>query len=172
MRLSLKVNGNPRLIAAVNGSGYLSAHLNLSERPKENEHYQVVRIVGTRTQEPETVRLSWPQTELQIGDTVELSILNDGESDAPTEVRQSSDSPNNLFSDTELAREVLTVVSAFDSQLMHLLKKSKDAEPEHEHKKFALAVGYGLTQLGASLLYPIYRRHKELVPDEAKGDLL
>jgi hypothetical protein len=34
------------------------------------------------------------------------------------------------------------------------------------------AVGRVVWELGDSLLYPIYRRHKELVPDELKGELL
>ena len=172
MRLSVKVNGIPRLVAAVNGSGYLSAHLNLSERPNENEHSKLMRVVGTETHESETVRLSWPEMKLQIGDTVELGVLSDGESDPPAELRKSSESPSNLLSHSELAREVVSVVSRFDAQLMQLLKKSKDAEPEHEHKKFARAVGQVLAQLGDSLLYPIYRRHTELMPNELKGELL
>ena len=172
MRLSLKVNGIRRLVAAVNGSGYLNAHLNLSERPNVNENSKLVRIVGIETHESETVRLSWPEMKLQIGDTVELEVLSDGESDPPAESRKSSESPNNLLSQPEFAREVVSVVSTFDAQLMRLLKKSKETEPEHEHKKFALAVGYVLAQLGDSLLYPIYRRHKELMPDEVKGDFL
>jgi len=172
MRIALKVNGTQRLVAGMHGPGYLSAHLNLHDRPKEDEHSKVVRIEGTRTLETETVHLSWPEIELQVGDTAELEVLKDGESDAPTEIRRSSESPDNLLSDAELAREVLTATSAFESQLMKLLRKSRDTEAEDEHKKFALAVGHVLFQLGDNLLYPIYRRHKELVPDQARGEIL
>jgi hypothetical protein len=85
---------------------------------------------------------------------------------------KSSESPQNLFSHPELAREVLSVVSDFESRLMQMLDKSKAIESEEEHKRFALAVGYVVAQLGDSLLSPIYRRHKELVPDGLKGELL
>jgi hypothetical protein len=64
------------------------------------------------------------------------------------------------------------VVSDFESRLMQMLDKSKAIEVAEEHKRFALAVGYVLSQLGDSLLSPIYRRHKELVPEGLKGDLL
>jgi hypothetical protein len=74
MRLSLKVNGNPRVVAAVNGPGYLSAHLNLCERPKDNDYSKTVRVVGIQTLETETVRLEWPELVLQVGDTAELSL--------------------------------------------------------------------------------------------------
>ena len=57
MRLSLKVNGNPRVVAAVDGAGYLSAHLNMRDRPKDNGYSKVVQIVGTQTLETETVHL-------------------------------------------------------------------------------------------------------------------
>ncbi len=172
MRLALKVNETPRVLAAVSGPGYLSAHLNLSDRPKDNDHSKVVRIVGFQTHETETVRLSWPEFDLQLGDTVELRLLDDGEGDAPSAVRRSSDSPENLFSHPEIAGEVLSAVSAFESRLMQVLDKSKNSEPADEHKRFALAVGHVLTQLGDSLLTPIYRRHRELVPEGLKGELL
>lgn len=87
MRLSLKVNGNPRVVAAVNGPGYLSAHLNLCERPKDNDYSKTVRVVGIQTLETETVRLEWPELVLQVGDTAELSLLNDGEGPVPSEDR-------------------------------------------------------------------------------------
>jgi len=172
MRLSLKVNGNARVVAAVNGPGYLSAHLNLCERPKANDYSKTVRVVGIQTLDTETVRFEWPEIALQMGDTAELSLLNDGVGDPPSTVRKSSESPQNLFSNPELASEVLSVVSDFESRLMQMLDKSKASESAEEHKRFALAVGHVAAQLGESLLSPIYRRHKDLVPDGLKGELL
>jgi hypothetical protein len=49
MRLSLSVNGAAPIIASLAGPGYLSAHLNMSDRPKESENSKSVRIVGTET---------------------------------------------------------------------------------------------------------------------------
>jgi len=172
MRLSLKVNGSPRVVAAVTGPGYLSAHLNLCERPKDNDYSKTVRVVGTQTLETETVCFEWPEFDLQVGDTAELSLLNDGAGDQPSSVRRSSESPHNLFSHPELAREVLSVVSEFESRLMQMVDKSKATESAEEHKRFAMAVGYVVAELGDRLLSPIYRRHKELVPDDLKGELL
>jgi hypothetical protein len=172
MRLSLKVNGSPRVVAAVDGPGYLSAHLNLCERPKNSDLSKTIRLVGIRTLETETVRFEWTQFGLQVGDTAELSLLNDGTGDPPSTIRRSSESPQNLFSHPELARDVLSVVSDFESRLMQMLDKSKTIESAEEHKRFALAVVNVVAQLGDSLLSPIYRRHRELVPDELKGELL
>jgi hypothetical protein len=172
MRLSLTLNGTRRVVAAVDGPGYLSAHLNLHERPKDKDYSKTVRINGTQTLETETVRLNWPEFDLHIGDTVELRLLREGEGDAPSAVRKSSESPRNLFSHPELAIELLSVVSEFESHLMRLLEKSKTIESEDEHKRFSNAVGHVIWELGESLLYPVYRRHKELVPDELKGELL
>ena len=41
------------MVAAVNGPGYLSAHLNLCERPKDNDYSKTVRVVGTQMLETE-----------------------------------------------------------------------------------------------------------------------
>jgi hypothetical protein len=172
MRLSLNVNGRPRVIAAVNGPGYLSAHLNLHERPKDNDYSKSVRVAGTQTLETETVRFDWPKVDLHHGDIVELRLLDDGEGDAPSAVRRSSESPVTLFSHPELASELLSLVSEFEAHLMQLVDKSEKTESADEHKGFTNAVGHVLTELGDRFLYPIYRRHKELVPDELKGELL
>jgi hypothetical protein len=107
-----------------------------------------------------------------VGDVAELSLLNEGAGDPPSTVRRSSESPQNLFSHPELASEVLLVVTDFESRLMQMLDKSKAIESAEEHKRFALAVGHVAAQLGENLLSPIYRRHKELVPDGLKGELL
>jgi len=45
-------------------------------------------------------------------------------------------------------------------------------EPADEHKKFTTAVGHLFYDFGQHVLCPVYRRHKELVPDELKGELL
>src|SRR4051794_19044567 len=126
MRLSLSVNGHLHYTASVNGAGYLSAHLNMHSRPKENDYSRSVRVVGMETGETETVRMEWPAQPLRVGDVVEIKILsNDGMSDRPIEVKKSSEVPNNLFSNAELAKEVFDTVQDFDSRLMQLLSKSE-----------------------------------------------
>ena len=173
MRLSLSVNGHSHYIASVKDAGYLNAHLNMQTRPKENDNSRIVRVDGTETGETETVRMHWPMLPLKVGDVVALEILPDnGVSDQPAEVTKSSEAPNNLFSNAELAKEVFDAVREFDSRLMQFLSKSEQAEPADEHRKVKLAVGAVLYELGEHLLFPIFRRHKHLIPEEMKGELL
>jgi hypothetical protein len=173
MCLSLSLNGDSRYIASLQGPGYLSAHLNMQDRPKENDRSRNVRIQGTETAESETIWSKWPTLELSVGDVVELRILpGHGEGEAPIEVRKSSESPSNLFSHIELAKELLQIVSDCDSRLMELLSKSETTEPTDEHKKISRAVASVVYEHGAQFLYPIFRRHKSLIPGELKGELL
>lgn len=173
MRLSVSVNGDPRFVASLSGPGYLNAHLNMCDRPKESDRSRELRVVGTDTsQETENVGMEWPTVDLGIGDVVELRILPEGEGDTPAETRRSSESPSNLFSNTDLAKELLQLVADYETRLMALVEKSEKTEPAEEHKKFTKAVGAVLYEHGARLLYPVYRRHKELVPDSLKGELL
>jgi hypothetical protein len=172
MRLSIAVNtGNP-IIASLSGSGYLSAHLNMSYRPKEGENKKNVRIDGTETNETETVHLKWPSFDLKTGDVLELRVLPDGEGDPPSEIRRSSESPYNLFASTELAQELVQAVAEFELRLAELRRKSEQVEPPEEHKKFNAANAAVAWELGQHLLYPVYRRHKQLIPEELKGELL
>jgi hypothetical protein len=173
MRLSVYVNGIARSVASLPGPGYLDAHLNMHDRPKDNDRSRKLRIVGHDTSsETENVRLEWTTIDLDIGDVVELQILPEGEGDTPSEIRRSSESDSNLFSNPDLAKELLHLVGDYETRLMNLVEKSKTTESDEEHKKLIKAVGAVLYEHGAQLLYPVYRRHKELVPESLKGELL
>jgi hypothetical protein len=172
MRLSMAVNGGNPIVASLPHPGYLSAHLNMTDRPKDDECIRTIRLAGNETRETETIQLKWPSVELKVGDVVELRVLPDGEGNDPSEIRSSSKSPYNLFSNAELAKEVLHAVSEFEARLSKLLEESKELEPADEHKKFALAWGSVVWELGQNLLHPVYRRHKELIPEALKNELL
>lgn len=173
MRLSMTVNGATPIVAAVSGPGYLSAHLNMKDRPnEENGSGASIGISGFQTEETTTVSLKWPILDLNVGDVIQLVVLPEGEGNTPTRVRLSSESPYNLFSGSELARELLQAVSDFEERLVHLLDKSHDTEPPDEHKKFMSAYANVAWEVGQNFLHPVYRRHKDLVPEQLKGDLL
>ena len=172
MRLSMAVNGGNPIVASLPHPGYLSAHLNMRDRPKDNERKVTIRLAGNETRETETVHLKWPSIGLEVGDVVELRVLPEGEGNEPIEARTSSKSPYSLFSNAELAKELLQAVSEFEERLSKLLEKSKEVEPADEHKKFTLAWGSVVWELGQNLLHPVYRRHKELIPEALKNELL
>jgi hypothetical protein len=172
MRISVSVNGNSRLVASLPGPGYLDAHLNMSDRPKESKRSQTLRVIGIETQQTETVHLQWPTFALQTGDVVELRLLPEGQGDLPTTTRTSTQHPANLLSNSDLAKELVQLVSEYDKRFLELLDKSKENEPADEHNKFVHAVGAVICEIGDRLLFPVYRRHKELIPDNFKGELL
>lgn len=172
MRLSLSLNGSSKYTASQPGPGFLSAHVNLHNRPKDDDHSGRVRIAGTITEETETTRLDWRSYDLTVGDVVELRVLPDGPGDPPVETQKSSEAPTNLLSNVDFAKEVLATVSEIDGRLMKLLEKAEKVEPSDEYKKFGREVGNVIYELGEHLLYPIFRRHKELIPADMKGELL
>jgi len=108
---------------------------------------------------------------LEVGDVVELRVLPEGEGNEPSEIRRSSESPYNLFSSPELAKELVQAVSEFEGRLREIADKSKEFEPADEHKKFNRAWGSVIWELGQNLLLPVYRRHKELIPEELKNEM-
>jgi len=72
---------------------------------------------------------------------------------------KSSESPQNLFTNAELASALLSLVSDFESRLMQLVDRSEKTESPDEHKKFT-TVGSCFSELGDHFLYPVYRRHR------------
>ncbi len=127
---------------------------------------------GIETLETETTGFQWPTLDLNIGDSVENGILDEGEGDAPAFTKRSSESPTSLFTSPKIATKLLQTVSDFEARVMELLDDSKAIEPESEHRTFEGAVGRVAMELGDSFLYPIYRRHSELVPEGLRGELL
>jgi len=164
-------DGSNPVIASLQRPGYLSAHLNLRDRPQDNESQKTVRIAGIETGETDSVHLKWPSVDLEVGDVVELRVLPDREGNEPSEIRRSSESPYNLFSSPELAKKLVQAVCEFEGRLREIAEKSKELEPADEHKKFKRAWGSVIWELGQYLLYA-YRRHKELIPEEAKNEIL
>jgi hypothetical protein len=173
MRISLSINGNPQYMAALSGAGYLSAHLNVRNRPKENHLSAVVRLDATDTSlKTENVSMDWPSIPLHAGDVVELKLLPPDEGDPPSETRRTSQYPRNLFAREENAAELVKIVSDFEARLMDLVSRFEQTEPPDEFAKLQRAVGSVVWELGVSFLYPVYRRHQHLMPDEMKGELL
>lgn len=173
MRIEASVNGTKEFVASLTGAGYLSAHLNLADRPNEQRQERKLRVEGFDTNSPtETIFVKWPMVELSLGDVVELRVLEDGIGDPPVEQSRGSEDLSNLFASQALAEELLSACREFESGILELLLKSEQSEPENEHRKFKLAVGHVVSNLGDRFLYPVYRRHSALVPDDLKGELI
>ena len=172
MRIAVTVNGVAKYTASLDGAGFLSAHLNLNDRPKENERSGSLHLQGFETHESETILLAWPEFPVKEGDSVQLAVLPDGVGDTPSTRKKSSESPRNLFSDPALAKELLDLCADFEKRLFALLEKAKGIEPEDEQRKFTRAIGDIVVDLGDHLLSPVYRRHPALVPEDMKGELL
>ena len=113
--------------------GYLSAHLNLKNRPKEKSSPPVLQVVGIEARETENEILEWGSGPLEVGDAVEIRILDEGARDAPLKRKKSSESPKNLLSQRDLAEEVVSIVADFDKRLVELVKKAKEQEPPYHY---------------------------------------
>ncbi|GFE87698.1 hypothetical protein [Steroidobacter agaridevorans] len=173
MRIAVALNGVAKHVAGVSGAGYLNAHLNLANRPKEHQVKRVLRVVGYDTNRPtETVFLDWPEIPLAAGDTLQLQVLDEGPADSPASRRTSTELPTNLFSDPGLAKELLALCEDFQGRLFQLMKKSETVEPADEHERFKRAIGNVVAEVGESFLRPVYRRHPDLVPDALRGERL
>jgi hypothetical protein len=70
------------------------------------------------------------------------------------------------------SKELVQAVSEFEGRLREIADKSKELEPADEHKKFNRAWGSVIWELGQNLLYPVCWRHKELIPEALKNELL
>lgn len=172
MRLSVALNGKKRLTASVEGPGYLNAHLNMRNLPKDQDFDKQLQVDGIDTSENrENVRMKWEKISLSEGDVIEMRILGDGAGDPPAQQTTSSEDPRDLLTQYELAEEVVNVIAECEKRLWELTERAQESEPNDEFENFRRAVGKVIYVHGA-LLYPIYRRHKQLIPKELEGGLL
>lgn len=173
MRIAVTLNGSAKHVAAIAGAGFLSAHLNLADRPKDGHVKRVLRVEGFDTNsDTETVSVKWPEIALSPGDVVQLHLSDEGPADEPVSRRSTTESPSNLFSDEELARELLSHCEDFERRLFELMQKAESIETPEEHNKFKHAIGHVVVDLGEHFLRPVWRRHPNLVPDSMRGERL
>ncbi len=164
MRLSLAVNDRSIARASLVANGWLGAHVSLSQGVESEEPTNRVWLSSTDTSdEPNTQHSMWDSVALSVGDKIEIEVLEDGDSDPPNAVSRTSDSPNNLFSDIEQARLLLTAMKVCDSALWEIAERARGVESEDELHKIVLAVGSVITEIDQQLISPTLRRHPELL---------
>jgi len=170
MRLKLLINGKCEYTTKIRGKGYLSGHLNLSNR-KDKTNKDTVQIVGYETKKTETKCLKWSEKIIGVGDKIEFNILANGSSDNPKEIKISSKDKYTLFEKLENGEKVKKLVTNFIDDLQKILLEIKNSENEKEFKKFRLSVGHVMAIIMEKILDPIYRKHSKLIPEDLKGEL-
>jgi hypothetical protein len=174
MRLQVSVNNGVPVRASLQNQGWLSVHLNLSSDDDDTDGCSSRLWVQAldKSDEPNSTNSTWDLGTLSIGDIAQIQILNEGEADPPTEVTRTSESPNNLFSNVDQARQLLSAISACDKELGAVLERSKTVEPEDEFKKIARAIVGISSDLDRYLIQPTLRRHPELLGEAQEKGLV
>ena len=172
MRLSISVNNRPPVTGSLTAAGWLSAHLNLRHDGSDEQSNRASIVAMNTSEAPNTVHSHWEAGPLAVGDNIEVKILPDGESDPPTDVRRTSGSPQNLFSDVEQARMLLAAIKSCDQVLMEVLRRASAVEPPDELKKIELAIASVSVEFDRKLISPMIRRHPELLAEAEALELL
>jgi len=171
MRLQVSINDGVPVRASLHGQGWLSVHLNLSWDDAGGGSSRLSVEGIDKSDEPNATISKWDLGTLSIGDIAHIQVLDDGEADPPTGVRRTAESPGNLFSDGDQARQLLSAVSACDKELMAVLERSKTVEPDDEFRKIGHAVARILYELDRTLIQPTLRRHPDLLGEAREKQL-
>ncbi|MFZ0747387.1 MAG: hypothetical protein WAM85_23490 [Terracidiphilus sp.] len=172
MRLQVSINNGVPVRASLQAQGWLSVHLNLSSHDKDGGSGRLSVQAIDSSDEPNSTVSTWELGTLSIGDRAQIQILNDGEADPPTEVRRTSDSPKNLFTSVDLARELLAAISICDKELSRVLERSRSTEPADDFQKIVEAMGSIIVDLDLRLIQPTLRRHPELTAEAREMKLI
>lgn len=173
MRVQVAVNDGVPVRASLSSKGWLSVHLNFSSNGAEEESAGSLWVQAIDyADEPNSVNSVWQIGGMSVGDKAEIHVLNDGEADSPTKVERSADRANNLFSNVDQARNLLSAISVCDKELMAVLDRSQMVEPEDEFRKIAQAIGGIIAEFDRNLIQPTLRRHPELLADAQEKKLV
>jgi hypothetical protein len=167
MLLELAINGGPALRASLDRKGLLSAHLNVKIGADEKDSATITLNSIDETDDPNTVYSTWEAETLKAGDRIEIRLLSDGVGDPPTNIRRLSESPRNLFSDSQQARRLLAAINTFDAELMGIMEHARAVEPKEEFDRIIQAIGSVVVEVDQRLISPTLRRHPELLKEEA-----
>jgi hypothetical protein len=74
-----------------------------------------------------------------------------------------------MIQDPDRARAVATAAEAFLQELSHTLEAVRMSAPQPEFEKLKHAVGQVVGTLEIDLLWPLYKEHPELEPENLKG---
>jgi hypothetical protein len=175
MKLKLSIKGKKEIITCIEGHGHLGAHLNIHNHRKEEKPPSVFVSGHDTNDESVTKHYNWAERELKIGDKVEIEVLTDSgneESDEPDKTYLSSDERYTLLENANLAKELKGMILDFEKNLFYMFDNVKDCESEDELKKYKRSLGKILMSNAENILYPLYRKHSDLIPDELRGKSL
>ena len=162
MQLTLRVNGERAIKGAVVRKGILSAGVMIIV-PADGK--EITAKASIRAFDGDSSE--WRVENLSVGDKIEIEIVPGTEADPPTETKQSSKEPMLLFSEPDQARNALAAAHICNEQLQGILRAAGQTEPHDEAVKVQRAIAWLVQNLGAHLIYPIVRRHPDLL-SEAK----
>jgi hypothetical protein len=166
MRLKVTVNDGVPVCASLQSKGWLSAHVNLELQDGwEKTSGRVFINAIDQSGEPNAVFSTWEVGDIAVDDKVQIEVLADGEAEPPTKVRLTSESPKNLFQETENARALLLAIRSFDTALMEILERARERETQEEFMRIARAFVAISSEIDRELIMPTLRRHPELVEE-------
>jgi hypothetical protein len=163
MQLTLRVNNGSAVTGAVGTKGILSAGVTVLV-PADGK--EIDAKASIRAFEGDSS--AWKIDNLSVGDKIEIEILPGTDADPPSETRRGCEEPMWLFSDPVQARNALAAIRICNEQLQGVLRAAGGAEPHDEAIKVQRAIAWLVQNLGAHLIYPIVRRHPDLL-SEAKN---
>ena len=171
MKIRISINGTKHLIAQVTGKGHLGTHINLDDKKGTGIPQVDIITSGWDTNESTVTKYSdWPRKELFVGDQMLINILSDdsNQRDEPERWSLSSDEGRTMIESPEIADHILNIAYNYNRELNQLLIDLKDKLAETDLKQLKRAVGYLLVENSERLIYPIYRKHPDKVPEEMK----
>jgi hypothetical protein len=170
MRLRVTVNDGESWTAGVGQRGFVGTHV-IATVGDDNEAH-VESSGHDTTDERVTVHRRWQKVDVRVGDKVLVECVEAGEVSPPVVERLSTEDERIAVRDKDIAAALTQRLDGTVADLLALIETVNAAESPENAKKFSLAVGNVVWEIGSRLLGPIYAAHPELRPPELRDSSL
>jgi hypothetical protein len=164
MKIEVLINGKTRCVAGIDSYEHLGVHLIGYGSNKEKI---TIRCAGSIDKnEWHWKCFEWPSIDVKSSDTVNIRFDSKRKvSPAVTKIYNSGDHYA-LIKNKKFAKKVSDLTKDFTGNLIGLIEEAKRVEGPRNGKRFALAVGHVVAEVGERIDVPIQRDYPDIRDDK------
>lgn len=173
MELNIKINDEEYVSPQIDGSGFLVAHIVLSNKKERNSPSIEITATGHDMNDSKnTKHLNWGRQTLKYGDKVVIHVGKTDDFKPSPPVKESKNDKSIIVSNYKVADKIIKTIMKCNNDLEELYKESKDNLSEEEFKNVAFTIGDLIYNNFEKALKPIFRQYPDKRPEEFKNGAL
>ena len=170
MQFDVQLNGKSQYVVGHGERGFVGVHI--IARQTDEQDADVSANSFETTNPAETIVRNWPKLPLSVGDEIVVRCITGAALTPPERQKSSANDVRICLTDHKLAEDVAASINEIDRTLFALAELVKQRETGENYKKFTLAVGNVVAEIGTQVLGPLYNAFPDLRPEVLRDTTL